>query len=118
MGTTPHVTSSIPEQQPTNPASSYARVLKSSSLVGGAEAVSMVLRLVRMKFAAVLIGPLGVGLVGTYQAVHSVIGTMAGLGIQTSAVRNVAAAIEHGDQKAIGETVRALRRIVWLTGIL
>ena len=118
MGARGHVSANIPEQQSSNPGSSYARVLKSSSLVGGAEAVSMVLRLVRMKFAAVLIGPLGVGLVGTYQAVQSVIGTLAGLGIQTSAVRNVAAAVERGDQQVIGETIRALRRIVWVTGIL
>ena len=98
--------------------SSYGRILEASSIVGGAEAVSALLGLARMKFAAVLIGTVGVGLAGTYLAVQSLIQTLSGLGLQTSAVRDVASAAPKDDQTRVGETVRALRRLVWITGLL
>ena len=99
------------------PASSYTQILKSSSLIGGAQGINLLLGMVRMKFAAVLIGPLGVGLVGTYQAIQGMVSTVAGLGIQSSAVRDVAEAADKGDKETIGRTVLTLRRICWFTGL-
>jgi len=102
-----------------NPAaSSYTQILKSSSLIGGAQGVNLLLGMVRVKFAAVLIGPLGVGLLGNYTAIQGLIGTIAGLGIQSSGVRDVAAAVGQGGPEAIGRTIITLRRICWLTGLL
>lgn len=98
--------------------SSYGQILKASSIIGGAQGINLLLGMVRVKFAAVLIGPLGVGLLGTYVAVQGVIATIAGLGIQSSGVRDVAHAVGQGDQEAIGRTVLALRRVCWLTGLL
>ena len=99
------------------PASSYTQILKSSSLIGGAQGINLLLGMVRMKIAAVLIGPLGVGLVGTYQAIQGLVSMVAGLGIQSSAVRDVAEAVGKGDEVAIGRTVLTLRRICWFTGL-
>lgn len=42
---------------------------------------------------------------------------MAGLGLSSSAVRDVAAAVGQGDQQAIGRAVLTLRRLCWLTGL-
>ena len=100
------------------PAHSYTQILKSSSLIGGAQGINLLFGMVRMKFAAVLIGPLGVGLVGTYQAIQGMVSTVAGLGIQSSAVRDVAEAVGKGDDEAVGRTVLSLRRICWFTGLL
>lgn len=68
---------------------SYGQILKSTSIVGGAQGINLLLGIVRVKFAAVLIAPVGVGLVGNFQAVQGVMATLAGFGIQSSAVRDV-----------------------------
>lgn len=100
------------------PEQSYAQILKASSIMGGAAVINMLLGMVRVKFAAVLIGTTGVGLIASFGAVQSLIGTLAGLGIQSSGVRDVAAAVGKGDEQAIGRTVLILRRLCWLTGLM
>jgi PST family polysaccharide transporter len=97
---------------------SYSQILKTSSLVGGAEGINLLLGVVRVKFVAVLIGPIGVGLIGTYQAMQGMVGSVAGLGIKQSAVRDVAEAMGNGDEQAAGRIILSLRRICWLTGLL
>lgn len=97
---------------------SYSQILKSSSIMGGAAGVNLLLSMVRVKFAAVMIGTAGVGLLNSFTAIQGLIGTLAGLGIQTSAVREVAAAVAKNDQLAIGRAVLTLRRVCWLTGIV
>ncbi|WP_051286477.1 O-antigen translocase [Salinimicrobium terrae] len=95
---------------------SFSRIFKSSSIVGGAEAINMLIGIIRVKFVAVLIGPVGVGLVGTYRSAVAFIGTIAGMGLQSSAVRDVAKAVSGGHQEHVGRTVLTLQRMCWLTG--
>jgi PST family polysaccharide transporter len=97
---------------------SYGQILKSSSIMGGVAVVTLILGMIRTKFAAVLIGTTGVGLTASFTAIQGVIVAIAGLGIQSSAVREVAAAYAKGDEQVVGETVLTLRRICWLTGLL
>ena len=99
------------------PQASYRQILKSSLILGGAQAIVMVLELVRVKFAAILIGPVGIGLYGTFQSTSSMLQTFFGLGLRESAVRNVALAFATGDEQEIGKTIRTLRRLVWITGV-
>jgi PST family polysaccharide transporter len=102
---------------PATAKNSYSQILKASSIMGGAAGITLLLGMVRVKFAAVLIGTTGVGLLASFVAVQGLIGTLASLGIQSSAVRDIAAAVAHGDAAAIGRKVVALRRICWLTGL-
>ncbi len=97
---------------------SYGQILKASSIMGGAAGVNLLLGMVRVKFAAVLIGTTGVGLMASFTAVQGLIGTLFGLGIQSSAVRDIAAAVGQGDEPAIGRAVLTLRRVCWLTGLI
>jgi antigen flippase len=97
---------------------SYGQILKASSIMGGAAGINLLLGMVRVKFAAVLIGTLGVGLISSFTAVQGLIGTLAGLGIQSSAVRDVATAVALQDDGAIGRAVLTLRRMCWLTGLV
>lgn len=96
----------------------YCQILKSTSIMGGVAGFNMLLSMVRVKFAAVIIGTAGTGIIANFGAIQGFIGTLAGLGIQSSAVRDVAAAVASGDEQTIGRTVLTLRRMVWLTGIL
>lgn len=97
--------------------SSYGQILKSSSIMGGAAGITFMLGMLRTKVAALLIGTSGVGLIAGFTAIQSLISTFAGLGIQSSAVREVALAVGKEDQHAIGRTVLTLRRVCWLTGL-
>ncbi|WP_417740598.1 O-antigen translocase [Rosistilla oblonga] len=100
-----------------NQKSDYATILKSSSIIGGSQVINMAIGLLRTKAVAVLIGPSGVGLVGTLQSVLTIASTVAGLGIQTSGVRDVAIHFGKDDLRQITRTVITLRRICWATGI-
>jgi PST family polysaccharide transporter len=99
-------------------ASSYGQILRSSSIIGGAQGINYVISLVKTKVVAVLLGPSGVGLVGLYVATIGMIETLAGLGVRSSGVREIADANSSGDPESLARTLKTLRRACWLTGIL
>ena len=104
-------------QNPAAGGSSYGQILKSSSIIGGAQGINYLIGMVRTKLVAVLLGPSGVGLVGLYQSATGLVGTIAGLGIGSSGVREVAEAYSQNDPNQIAQTVKTLRRACWVTGI-
>ena len=110
----PENTSSDQEKSLDN---SYTQILKSTSIVGGAQVINMAIGLIRTKLVAILIGPAGVGLVGVYQSIISLISTVAGFGIQTSGVRDIARNQSQGDMEAVAKTIITLRRFCWFTGL-
>lgn len=97
---------------------SYNQILRSSSIMGGAQGLNYIVGLLRVKIVAVLLGLSGVGLISLYQSAVSLVGTASGLGIGSSGVREVAQA--YGNQEAANAavTVRVLRRACWATGFL
>jgi len=97
---------------------SYGQILKSSSIIGGAQGINYLIGMVRTKLVAVLLGPSGVGLVGLYVSATELVGTIAGLGLDSSGVREVAEAHGSGDAGLVARTVKTLRRVCWVTGIL
>ena len=66
-------------------------------MIGGSQVINVVLAIVRTKGLAVLLGPSGVGLIGLYQGITSMVGTLAGMGIGNSGVRQIAEAAASGD---------------------
>ena len=69
----------------------------------------MLVGIVQTKFAAILLGPVGVGLVGTYYAIQQFAIVLSGLGINQSGVRDISGARASEDLVRIAETVSALR---------
>ena len=95
--------------------SSYGSILRSSSLIGGSQLVIMLVGIIRTKFAAILLGPAGVGLVGTYAAMQQFVSALAGMGINQSGVRDISEARGTGDLEKLAKTISVLRRIsLWL----
>lgn len=86
-------------------------------MVGGAQLVRMAIGIVSTKFAALFIGPAGVGLLGAYQSISQLGIQFAGLGVNQSGVREIAVAEGSGDQEAVCRAAAVLRRMCWLTGI-
>lgn len=98
--------------------SSYGQILKSSALVGGSQAANIVIRIARAKAMALLLGPSGVGLAGLYSSILDLSTTMAGMGVNSSGVRQIAAAVGTGDTETIARTTVVLRRVSILLGAL
>jgi len=93
-------------------------ILKSTALLGGSSLITMLVSMVKSKIMAVLLGPEGVGFLGVLTNLQSLIITVAGLGLTSSAVRELSHAIASGNEQHIATTAKTIRTIVWLTGFL
>jgi len=98
--------------------SSYRSIFKATSLFGGVQAYQILIEIVKSKVIALLLGPMGVGISGLYMSATGLIQNFTSFGLSSSAVRNVSEANNSGDTKQIARVVFALRRLVWITGLL
>ncbi|SMH40661.1 oligosaccharide flippase family protein [Mesorhizobium australicum] len=64
----------------------------SLAVMWAAHSVNSIISLVRMKLIALLVGPAGIGVLGLFQSFQSTATTLAGLGLTTSSVRELAGA--------------------------
>lgn len=94
---------------------SYRQILRSSSIIGGASVINILVGLLRMKAAAVLLGPAGVGLIGLLTNVLGTAAGVAGLGVGNVGTRQIAEAAGLGDPRQVWIVRRAL---FWLTLVL
>lgn len=95
----------------------YQGILKSAALLGSARVVTLVIGLIRVKSLAVLIGPVGVGLIGTYDTLVLMSVYVFGLGVQSSGVRQIAIASSQQDPEKTARTIATLRRLSWALGL-
>lgn len=98
--------------------SSYAQILRSSALIGGASVLNIGITVIRTKALAVLLGPAGFGLTGLYISILDLAKTFAAMGISTSGVRQIAVAVGTGDEQKIARTACVLRRTALVLGLL
>ncbi|WP_315925057.1 O-antigen translocase [Mesorhizobium sp. SP-1A] len=96
---------------------SYIQILKSTLLIGGSTAINILFSIVRNKAAAMLLGPEGFGLMGLYNSVLDLTQAVAGLGVNSSAVRQVAEAAATGDRSRITVTTIVVRRVSIVLGL-
>lgn len=95
----------------------YRQILRSTSIMGGASVISILLRIIRTKVLAVLLGPSGVGLISIYESITSLASSIAGMGVGTSGIRQIAEAFGTGNQEKISRTIICLRRIALFSGV-
>jgi len=111
--TSPTAADSVPTKEDS---SSYGQILKASSILGGTQVLVYLISLIKNKVAAVLLGPSGVGLIGLYTSATSMVAIAAGLGLNSSGVREVADAEASNDPEKIARVTLVLRRLCWLSG--
>jgi len=85
----------------TEQVASYRRILKSSSIIGGASVINILIGLVRTKIVAVLLGPTGIGLVSLYTGLMATATAVATMGIGTIGTRQIAEALSKDDECAV-----------------
>lgn len=91
---------------------SYRQIFRTSAIMGSVSVVSIVISIIRVKVIAVLLGPAGIGLMGLYNNIMSVATTLAGCGMGSSGVRQIAASA--GEQEVLG----IARRALWLSNLM
>lgn len=82
----------MPRQASATGKSLTARILSAMGVLGSVETLNIFCGVVRTKLAAIWIGSAGIGLLGLFNTVVELIGTVSQLGIRTTAVRHIAAA--------------------------
>ncbi len=114
----PPAAEALPKPRPavsTTEEHTYGHILKSTALIGASSAVTIVAGIVRTKANALFLGPEGVGLMGLYGSVLDLAQSLAGMGLQSSGVRQIAEASGSGELPRIARTVLALRQAsIWL----
>jgi enterobacterial common antigen flippase len=111
---------SLPQaaQLATEEKQSYIQILKSSAMVGGSSVLNIAIGIVRTKAVAMLLGPDGFGLAGLYGSVADLTQSIAGMGINSSGVRQIAEAVGSDNTERIARTAVVLRRTSILLGVL
>jgi antigen flippase len=97
---------------------SYNQILKSSALIGGSSLINILVGILRTKVMALLLGPAGIGLIGVYGSVQNLVQTLAGMGINSSGVRQIAEAAASQEKERIAKTAAVLRRTSIVLGAL
>jgi antigen flippase len=109
----PELLSAVPERKQT-----YGQILKSSAIVGGSTVLNVGIGVLRIKIMALLLGPGGFGLAGLYTSIITLTQSIAGLGVNSSGVRQIAEAASSGDQDRVARTTIVLRRTSVILGLL
>jgi enterobacterial common antigen flippase len=92
----------------------FARILRSSALMGGAQVVVLAAAFVRAKAIAMILGASGVGLIGIFNAFSGNVASFAGWGLGTSGVRLIAGAPDEMKPAKVA----AVRRMGWVLSLL
>lgn len=86
------------------------------AVIGSAQAVNILISILRMKVLAILLGPTGVGMLSIYNNLQGVATTAAGLGMGTSGVREIASV--KGEEQALSRVRRVLLAAHLVQGVL
>lgn len=92
--------------------------MKATSIFGGVQVFNIIISIIRSKFVAVLLGTTGMGIMGLLTSTTGIISSVTNLGLNTSAVKDIASAYQTGDEKRIGIIAAVIWRLVWITGII
>ena len=90
------------------PATSHKEILRSSSIIGGSAVINIAVGLLKTKAVALILGPLGLGLIVLLQNLMQTIASVASMGLGQAGTRAVAEADATGDQTRVATVRRTL----------
>lgn len=98
-------------------ATAYRQVLKATSIFGSLQVFNVLVSVIRSKMLALWIGPLGIGISGLLSATINVIGSISSLGVETSAVRHIAASYDNQSPDSVAVQASVVRRFALYSGV-
>lgn len=96
----------------------YGRTVKYLGIFGGAQGASMILNLVRNKFASVLLGVSGQSVIAIFNRTIQMFSDCTGLSLSFSAIRTMSDAYENADAQTVEHCVKVVRSVAFFTGLL
>lgn len=102
----------------TNQQSSYRQIMKATSIFGGVQVFNIIIGIIRSKFIALLLGPLGMGIAGLLTSTIGFVTALTSFGLSTSAVKDIASAHSSGNEIRLAIIAKVFRQWVLITGLL
>ena len=96
----------------------YKDSFKATLLFSGVQVYQIIIRVVRSKFVAMLLGPGGMGITSLLRSTTDLVSATTNLGLRTSGVKSVVAARAENNKERLEKTMAVLRRLILITGIL
>lgn len=97
---------------------SYTNILKATSLFGGVQIVTLLISLIRSKFLAIFIGPLGYGIYGLLNSSIDLVRAISSFGLETSGVKKIAEAKSSDDEMLISKQVAVFLKLSIISGVV
>ena len=97
---------------------SFRQAFKATIMIGGASAISYLISAIQNKFAAVLLGPQGIALLGIFRNFSDLIVAISGMGLNPSGVKSLSEAGATDDQEKIAKTTTVLQYLIFGTASL
>jgi len=98
--------------------SEVKKTLKNTGLVGVSQIITILISLVKTKVVAILLGPAGIGLINLFNTILEMLGSVFGLGVAVSGVKNISEVISEEDDVKLSRTVVTIKRWLWISGII
>lgn len=96
---------------------SYSHILKYTGILGGVQGLSVLVGIVRNKFAALFLGPNGMGMVSLLNSTINMMVSATSFGIPTSAVHEISDNYDRAPKRLL-ESIKLIRSWVLLTAVL
>lgn len=96
---------------------SYREIFKSSFLIGGSQIVNIIIGIIKNKVLALFLGPSGVGIMGVYVSVSSLVSSVSNMGINSSAVKQVAEADSLENKSRLNYLIKIIRKLLLISGL-
>lgn len=106
----------VSDEKIENKDNSYKSILKRISAFGGVQVFNILINLVRGKFVALILGPAGMGVSSLFTTASTTIQQLAGLGLNLSVVKEVAASEKDSAGRSL--ILHIARRLILLTSLL
>lgn len=107
-----------PVEQSQSERSRYRSSFAATLLFSGVQIYQIIIRIVKSKFVALFIGPAGMGIQSLLHSTTETISAATNLGLNTSSVKTISTANREGNKELIARNITALRRLLWITGII
>lgn len=94
----------------------YRNVFKTTGLFGGVQVVLILFSIIKTKLVALWLGATGFGIISIFNSTTTLISSITNLGLQTSAVRDIASA--NGEASAVEEKVSVTNKLAIVSSLL
>ncbi len=94
----------------------YRSIFKATGLFGGVQVLSIIASVIKTKLVAVWLGTAGFGIISIFNSSLTLISSLTNLGLQSSAVRDIA--VSTNDEEKLAKAVGVTNKLAILTSIL